>query len=336
MRFHFESGNWETTTNRLSLESLIRSRYGSSADWDIHFLAGSGRAFPLDAASQSETISAVGQALLSDDRSNFDILAQTLPESLGDLLGDSIEELGLQEHNRSKRESLTTLGELFRHPSPDGRVQLNPDVYHRARAVLFSLPRQDPLREALGAYDLFSFDAGFKFPAFAVATKPAFNIGTWDNQALAIDQQSGRCRAEISRIGNSDLKIVANTSAMPRALEISLERPWLNHSLLDKQVKNPNLAEKFFGAKGPLRVIPERFWVAMPDKIVMEFETPDEANLAQTWASAGDCCKVVCPDDSITLKPGSVRVKNKLAMQGIVDGSSPLLFAIVSNRRIAR
>ena len=331
---HFSTGNWETRTEKVTVEAYVRSQYPSRSDWLISFVAGTGQSFGLQPDVQKQTISTLGWAVLADDGGQLTIRDTPLPAAYGRLLADSIESLG-QDKSARQKTALSVLAQLMRYPAPNTRLEVSPETYRRATEVLDLLPDSDPLVRATQAYHLFEFDAGLRFPAFDVATQPAYDLLTWTRQAQTLsDVQSNRCVASISPIDNANPVVPAIASTYPRVLRLSIERPWLNAALLDAKRKDPLLAAEHFGPDGVLRIVPAYLWILMPQEVRLEFQDEDARRQAITWANARNCCRVVCGDTEITLEARSVfRRQEDGLLAGDISGSAPTLFAVVSRRR---
>jgi hypothetical protein len=188
---------------------------------------------------------------------------------------------------------------------------------------------------ALQAYDLFEFDAGVQFPAFGVATEPAYDFLTWTRSAQTLyGVQSNRCVADISPISGANAAVPAIASTYPRVLKLSILRPWLNSALLDAKRRDSLVAAAHFGPDGALRAVPAFLWVLMPQEMQLKFQDDVARDQAAAWANARNCCRIVCGESQITLAPWSVvRRQEDGLLAGDIGGSAPTLFAVVSRRR---
>src|SRR5205814_6472689 len=105
------------TTDKASVERLVRERYGAKQEWLIHFIAGTGRAFLLNDSYQKETSTALGQLILGDDPTSLSIKNGNLPEEIGALLSTSIQALAQKSAGR-QRDALVAVGQSLRQPIP--------------------------------------------------------------------------------------------------------------------------------------------------------------------------------------------------------------------------
>lgn len=332
IKSHFSTGDWETRTEKASVESFIRAQHTPKSDWLMSFVAGTGYSFGLSTESHEQTMQILGWAVLADDSSTLSVSDTSLPAAYGSLLADSLEELAGRQPP-AKKSALAVLAQLMRNPAPEVRAELSPEAHQKAIEVLRALPKADPLVRAMDSYHLFEFDAGLQFPAFGVAANPDYDLLTWKNEAQTLsDMPSNICVANVTPLRGEGGPYSAITSTYPRVLKIRIERPWLNTALLDIQQKG-SLGSRHFDGAGSLRVIPTYLWVLMPQEVRLSTQDKDIRAKVGTWANAKNCCKVVCGETELRLEARSVMEREDGQFAGDIDGSDPLLFAIASRRR---
>ncbi len=332
---HFLSGSWEVTTDRQSVEKLIRKSYGTS-DWSIQFAAGSGQAFPLDGSLRRSTLEGLGQKSLADE-ANLTFISSPLPGAYGNFLADSVRDLAetLGKVNTSVFDSVALSLEDRNFLT---RRERDAQTYARARKILARSPHSDALRQALDDYTDFERPIGVDFRGFPVASKPSYDRdGAWSQNAQTLPQDS-RCRGTVVPLsGASTESIASNISVSPRVIEVELVRPWLSDTLLDAKVKlGGQLGRRYFDQEGSLRLIPSRLWILMEDQIDFDVSGKSDKEKVSAWSSANNCCKFTCSAVTIALAPDSLRSPSDTHFSGLVDNTTPLLFAVVSRRRIAR
>lgn len=334
LKAHFLSGNWEVTTNRQSVESEIRKKYPGS-DWSIQFVGGSGQAFSLDPKFRESTIQTIGQKTLNDN-SSLSFYSSPLSGSYGDFLADSVLELS-RTASPHKQGPLEKLAIMLEDNTPWTRQKRYAENYKRAREILSQLPNGNSLRHALDDYLTFEKGMGPVFPSFPVATQPAYDRdGDWNQQSQALEQEA-KCRGTISPLYGTPENILASISISPRVVEVELIRPWLSDTLLDSRSRTgTDLSNRYFNNAGSLRLIPSQMWVLMDDKLMFDLDDASNHDRVAKLSSANNCCKVACDTVSFSLKPDSIRSPKIKSFSGLVDNGTPLLFAIVSRRRLAQ
>lgn len=217
------------------------------------------------------------------------------------------------------------------------RTPLDPALYAKAQDHLARLPKTSLLKQALNAYDEFGRGRSLDFPAFEVATMPSDDApGSWDIQAQVLPQL-GKCKAKVSSRADPQQHVDANVALLPRLLEVSLDRRWLSGALLDSvlEQKGP-LTSRYFKRDGELRVIPERFWVLLPEDAWVEPARDSDRAQITRWGKESTCCRVVCNDATFELAPTSFRENKDSTFSLRRSDQSPLLFAVVSRRRAGR
>ena len=270
---HFSSGNWEVTSEHISIEKRLNAKYRQSAtEFAIHRVAGSGHSLPIDEEFRSPTIDLLGKASLAEQpnlRFNDKPLNQTYDQLLRVL------------------DQLRRAAKL----SPEGRELL----VHAQRD-----------------FDLARTDRGLDFPAFASDTVPPYDVeGEWLRSSQRLEQ-SGRCNGEVSAMGGSE-EIEANLTFYPQALEVEIVRPWLSYPLLDLASQlDEEATRQFFSPTGGLRLIPHAMWILQTDAIELDVDSSSEANLSQ-WIKDNICCKIKCLDKAYVTNPSSLRTIDGVA-----------------------
>jgi hypothetical protein len=331
---HLASGDWEVVSNKPYIDEYVRSKYsGGSSAWEVAFAAGSGRSFSLRPEHRQNSIAEIGQSTLADEPV-LRIGATPLPVAYGALLQDALGEIadGLDRPSgNAVRRLIASI--TFGVEQKSGYIE--PWAYERANTVLAKRPQTDLLRQALSAYEEFAGSRGLEFPSFAVGTDPPFDSpNAWDNAAVLLPQQ-GRCRGRITSLGNDSGIVEADVVSQPRLVEIRLDRRWMSDALMDSLSNRPGRAAREFSQQGELRLVPSRFWVLMPEVVTFSLADPAGAAVVQRWASDGTCCKVVCLDSDVRLSPLTVRRQRSEAFVGIRADVDPMLYAVVSRRRMS-
>jgi hypothetical protein len=311
---------------------LVRSTYSDNSKWLVHFVAGSGQSYLLDEQSSKNTITEIGQVLLADDPLTFKRLDADLPQQLGSLLADTLESLSVKQS--MERASLAAVADSLRHSAPNSLVVVRPSITRRAWDLLANLPAADPLFAEMQAYTKFDFGAGLEFPPFDVATRPAFDVPSWNARAQTLTTEpSGRCRATVAPLGSTTPTFEADAISYPRVLEVQLVRPWLVNSFLDNRLARSGTQSVFFGEGGTLVAIPDRLWILLSDEVQLRFADARALDQTTAWATAGGCCHISCGGTDYSLDSNSVRRRDDGTIRASRSGLSPLVFAIVSARR---
>ncbi|PKA29564.1 hypothetical protein CWR41_06415 [Cedecea lapagei] len=329
---HLRSGNWEVMTDRNTVEKIVRAKYTDSAAWAINFVAASGQSFPIDDASRRATVRLLGQQTLAESP-NLRFNSYSLSAVYGDFLSQALLELAVHTAPPEAGPLKLLASELAKHyigPAP----AINLSLYSRAQATLAKLPNTNSLKKALKDYNDFGRGQSADFPAFEIGSVPSDDApGAWNTAAQTL-AQSGKCRAKVSSRSDPTHEIDANVAFLPRLLEVSFDRPWISNVLLDEALAGRGpLISKYFAADGPLRLIPERFWVLMPEDAWLEpANEPDRAKLRE-WGKDNTCCRVTCPGTIADLSSTSFRENKDSTFTVRRSDQAPLLYSIVSRRR---
>ena len=205
------------------------------------------------------------------------------------------------------------------------------------RSLLDSIDHKyDGLASAWTDFNAYALGKGALFPAFDVFSTPAYdNEGALVANTVVLAQQSGKCVGEIRSVDANPSKASGTISTYARVLEIKLQRPWLSESLLDSASRsdNPHISA-FFHPNGPLTNIPDRIWVLMPDRITIRGAADSDSQAISTWVQDRVCCQVVCPGLDARLSPSTLHFQADKAVIGNRQGVEPLLYAIISRRRL--
>lgn len=192
------------------------------------------------------------------------------------------------------------------------------------------------LSSAWTDFNAYALGKGALFPAFDVFSTPAYdNDGALAANTVLLAQQSGKCAGEIHSTDASLSKASGTISTYPRVLEIKLQRPWLSESLLDSASRSnrPSLVA-FFHPNSSLTNIPDRIWVLMPDRITIRGAADIDTQAISGWVRDRVCCQVVCPGLDARLSPSTINLQADKAIIGNRQGVEPLLYAIISRRRL--
>lgn len=331
---HLQSGSWEIITDQSAIERLVRTKYAGSEKWAIHFTAASGQSFVLGESVRRETIRNIGHQTLEE--SEFLRFNSTyLYTSYGGFLAQSLLELTIPKSSNSTDPILLVVKELTKNSVGDPLPQIDPAHYSRAQDALAKLPNSSLLRKALSDFDEFGRGRSIEFPPYEVATVPSDDApGEWDQQATTLPQ-SGKCKAKISSIADPNSQTEVYVALLPRLLEVNLDRRWLSDALLDEALgrKGP-LTSKYFAFDGELRLVPSRLWVLLPADVWIEPETEKDRAHIVNWGNDNNCCRIVCNESAILLSPTTFRENKDKTFTLRRADKSPLLYAIVSRRRL--
>lgn len=330
---HFTSGNWEITTDKTSIESRIRAKYGGDPTrWSITFAAGGVQSFPLTPAYRSDTIEYIGQRALYDVP-QLQFRSSVLPSIYGDFLADEVLSLG-RTRRAADSQLLTRLSRMLRGRFVDRSISYA-ETYRRGERILSEMPSTSSLVKALDEFKDYDVSLGV-FHAFQVFTNPPYDaVDALDAHGVTLEQ-SDRCLAQVSPTDSSEPGVQAYISRFPRAVEVELTRHWLSDELLDRTLADDsNIAKNYFGVDGPIRVIPFRLWILLPDEVRVDLRTSGNADLIKKWGNRFLCCRVTCGDTVLQLIPATVTLAGQDVLRGHEAGMDPILFAIVSRHRIA-
>lgn len=329
---HLRSGNWEVMTDRSTVEHFVRTKYADSSAWAINFAAASGQSFPLNAAGRRETVRMLGQQAMADSP-NLRFNSAPLQTAYGGFLAQTLLELALPSKGQAADTLRQMADELIR--SAGGpQTPIAPTLYAKAQETLATLPKTNLLKKALSDYDEFGRGRSLDFPAFEVATVPSDDApGAWDAGAQTLPQL-GKCKAKVFSLADPKQQVDANVALLPRLLEVTIDRRWLSGALLDEVLeKKGQLTSKYFRLDGDLRLVPERFWVLLPEDAWIEPGKDTDRAQIVSWGRDNTCCRVVCNDSTFDLAPTSFRENKDATYTVRRSDQSPLLYVIVSRRR---
>lgn len=329
---HLRSGNWEVMTDRSTVEQIVRTKYADSSTWAINFAAATGQSFPLNNAGRRETVRLLGQQAMADSP-NLRFNSAPLQVTYGGFLAQTLLELALPSKGEGVDPLRQMADELIR-PVNGPQIPIDPTLYAKAQETLSKLPKTSLLKKALSDYDEFGRGRSLDFPAFEVASVPSDDApGAWDAGAQTLPQL-GKCKAKVSSLADPKQQVDANVALLPRLLEVSLDRRWLSGALLDEVLeKKGPLTSKYFKLEGDLRLVPERFWVLLPEDAWIEPGKDSDRAQVASWGKDNTCCRVVCSDGTFDLAPTSFRENKDATYTVRRSDQTPLLYAIVSRRR---
>jgi hypothetical protein len=333
---HFSSGNWEVTTDEAAVETSLRAQYGDPRRWSIHYVGGTSNSFPLAMQYRQETFTDIGQST-SDDSEVLNLRFGFLPEAYGDLLSDLLHER--EQPDYVDTDPIRKLADFL------GSKKYNistpsPELYKKSQRVLARLPNTAPLMRALASYRDYSASTSY-FPDFQVFTLPPYDNDDLlaANTRAIEDKKTGKCTGQVAQTEGKEPSIPSNIERHPRVLEVQLQRLWLADELLDNSAKSHGrIADKYFGVSGSLKNIPSAVWILMADDLHIDPVTESDATIINNWRSSGDCCQVTCAGVTVTLSPTTITPLDarKKSWSGVVAGSTPSLFAVISRHRVAR
>lgn len=330
---HFTSGNWEITTDKTSIESRIRAEYGGDPTrWSISFVGGGARSFPLTPAYRSDTVEYIGQRALYDVP-QLQFRSSVLPSTYGDFLSDEVLSLG---HTRRAADSqlLTRLSRMLKGRFVDRSISYA-ETYRRGEQILSGMPSTSSLVKALDQFRDYDLSLGV-FHAFQVFTIPPYDAADAVDAHGVTLEQSDRCLAQVGPIDSAEPDVQAYISRFPHAVEVELTRHWLSDELLDRTLANrSDVATTYFGVDGPMRVIPFRLWILLPDEVRVDLRTSGKPDSIKKWSNSFLCCRVTCGQTVVQLAPATVTLAGQEVLRGREAGMDPTLFAIVSRHRIA-
>lgn len=330
---HLSSGDWEVVSNKPYLDEYLRGKYkGQSAEWNVSFLAGSGRAYSLLPRHRHDTLREIGHATLRDTTSLL-FTTTPLPVAYGALLQDALRKIE-EVLDPTSGSALRALERSIRRSVDHRTGKLDLDATRKAQEVLSRQSKTSVLRQALQSYSDFADARGLDFPSFEVGSDPPFDSPrAWDASSVVLPQQS-RCRGVVSTLGDATDTVEASVVSYPRLVEVSLDRRWLSDALLDELASSRGSSFVQFQQDGPLRLIPKDLWVLLPEAITITPLESRHAPLVDAWIVEGTCCRISCSDTSVRLSPDSVRRQQDGAYFGIRSDVEPVLYAIASRRRL--
>jgi hypothetical protein len=125
-------------------------------------------------------------------------------------------------------------------------------------------------------------------------------------------------------------------TVFPRVTEVQLVRPWLSDELLDsyERRKSETTTEYFGGPDRRLGVIPSKLLVLMAEEVEIDLVSADERHMVEQWAKESRCCTATCDELTMALSPANpFRIKDGTYVLRRSE-ALPLLFAIVSRKRV--
>jgi hypothetical protein len=336
LKVHFSSGSWEVTTDEAAVETSLRAEYGDRRKWSIHYVGGTSNSFPLAGQYRQETFTQIGQST-SDDDEVLNLRFGFLPEAYGDLLSDLLhareQTTGYVDADTIRKLADILGSKKYKLSNP------SPELFKKSQRALSRLPNTEPLMRALASYRDFSATTAY-FPDFQVFTQPPYD----NDDLMAVstrsieDKKTGKCIGQISQIEGKEPSIPSNMERHPRVLKVQLQRLWLSDELLDNSASlRGEISEKYFGVNGSLKDIPSSVWVLMADDLHIDPISQSDSTTINNWRSSGLCCQVTCAGVTVTLSPTTITPLDAQARawSGIVAGSSPTAFAVISRHRVA-
>lgn len=340
---HLDTTGWPAAESTDPIERALRKQYGSS-EWLPQIVTPTSPALSLEPSSIDETFRRIGHALPTPG-DHFDIRSLDLPSAYAAFLSDQIAALA-PDSERARVNDDRELWQSFVQAFSRRDVKISPVDLEKVRRAVQRLPDPHPLRTHVQEFLLLSEQFGRFAPALDVGASPAYSDpGRWEARTLTEDGTLGRCRGYVAAISEEAKRFPAEISVFPRVAPLEIRRPWMRENLVEAGLAAApsGNAGRYFGDDGSLRLIPTRVWVQVEDEI--RFSVGDEfrSSIVDLIAN-NDCCVVICKSDRTMLKsPAVYQVmgETQSASQdsswfvGLQDGQQPIVYAVISRRRIA-